>query len=363
MNRDWRALARRCAGPVVGLVVVVGIFAAVIPRFADYQAVWQAMINLTGRDWAIIAVCTVMNVASGGLPWMAGVPGLGYRRAMLLTQTSGLMTTVLPMGEAVGFATQVAMLRRWLFPPAVVTAGFVVVTAWNQAANIAIPVFAVAALGTGDASPALLTVSLIAVAVLVFLIAAAVVTFRSEAQAHRIGAFAGRVATRALAVLHRPPRREWGEKLATMRAETIGVVAGHWPFLTVATLANQLTLFGVMLACMHATGVTGVSFFEALAAWSFARLIGSVAITPGGLGLQELGLTGALAAFGGATDAVVATALLFRVLTFVPTVVVGSVCAVIWRREQRSGGSVGDGVDHAGVGEAVQGQLHGEGGQ
>jgi uncharacterized protein (TIRG00374 family) len=122
-----------------------------------------------------------------------------------------------------------------------------------------------------------------------------------------------------------------------MRAETIGVVARHWPFLTAATLANQLTLFGVMLACLHATGVTGVSFFEALAAWSFARLVGSIAITPGGLGLQELGLTGALAAFGGSADAVVATALLFRVLTFVPTVVVGSACAVIWRREERTG--------------------------
>ena len=67
------------------------------------------------------------------------------------------------------------------------------------------------------------------------------------------------------------------------------------------------------------------------------HLIGSIAITPGGLGLQELGLTGALAAFGGNTDAVVATALLFRVLTFVPTVVVGSACAIVWRREERSG--------------------------
>jgi uncharacterized membrane protein YbhN (UPF0104 family) len=354
MSRDWKALARRCAGPAIGLAVVVGIFAAIIPRFADYQAVWQAMIHLTARDWAVIAVCTVMNVASGGLPWMAGVPGLGYRRSMLLTQTSGLMTTALPMGEAVGFATQVTMLRRWRFPPAVVTAGFVVVTAWNQGANIAIPVFAVAALGTGDTGPAVLTISLIAVAVLVALIVTAVVAFRSDAQARRIGAFAGRVATRVLAVLRRPPRSEWGEKLATMRAETIGVVSGHWPFLTAATFANQLTLFGVMLACMHATGVTGVSFFEALAGWSFARLVGSVAITPGGLGIQELGLTGALVAFGGSTDAVLATALLFRVLTFVPTVIVGSACALIWRREERAARSVLDGVDQADVGEPVQ---------
>ena len=59
--------------------------------------------------------------------------------------------------------------------------------------------------------------------------------------------------------------------------------------------------------------------------------------------------------FGGGTDAVVATALLFRVLTFVPTVVVGSACALIWRREERAARSVLDGVDEADVGEPVQG--------
>ena len=46
---------------------------------------------------------------------MAAVPGLGYGRSMLLTQTSTLLTTVLPLGEAVGFGTQIAMLPS---PPA-----------------------------------------------------------------------------------------------------------------------------------------------------------------------------------------------------------------------------------------------------
>src|SRR5262249_27121505 len=89
------------------------------------------------------------------------------------------------------------------------------------------------------------------------------------------------------------------------------------------------------LASLHATGVTGISFVEALTAWAFARLIGSFAITPGGLGMQELGLTGALVAFGGHIDQVVATALLFPVPPVVPTGVVGSVCAVIWRRQDK----------------------------
>jgi uncharacterized membrane protein YbhN (UPF0104 family) len=358
MSGDWRAIARRCAGPVIGLAVVAGIFAAVIPHFADYRAVWQAMIDLGWGDWAVIGVCTILNVSTGGLPWMAAVPGLGYRRSMLLTQTANLMTTALPMGEAVGFATQVTMLRRWRFGPAVVTAGLLLVAFWNQAANIAIPVVAVAALGAGHSNPLLATISMIAIALLGAMIAVAAIAFHSESRARRTGELAGRVATRGLALIHRPARLGWGEKVATMRAETVDVVARRWPSLTAATLANQLTLFGVLLACLHATGVTGVSFLESLAAWSFARLIGSIAITPGGLGLQELGLTGALAGFGGGADAVVATALLYRVITFVPTVLVGSACALVWRRE-RAGASLVEGVDEPDVGEAVQGQLHG----
>jgi putative heme transporter len=334
-RRGWKAIARKAIGPVVGIAIVAGIFAAVIPRFADYEAVWQSMTDLHGEDWAIIAVCIALNLATGGPPWMAAVPGLSYKRSTLLTQTSTLMTTVLPMGEAVGFATQIGMLRKWRFPPHAVTAGFVLVALWNQGITILIPVGAIAALGAGDANPLLLAVSAVAAGALVVVVAAAVVAFRRPEQAHRIGEFCGRAVSKVWVVIHRPPRIGWGDRLVTMRAETVDVVSRRWLFLTAATVANQLTLFGVLLASLHAAGVTGISFVEALAAWAFARLIGSTAITPGGLGIQELGLTGALVAFGGNTNQVVAAALLFRVLTFVPTVVAGSICALIWRREER----------------------------
>jgi uncharacterized membrane protein YbhN (UPF0104 family) len=341
-RRGWKAIGRKAIAPAIGLAIVVGIFAAIIPRFADYQAVWRAMTDLSGADWALIAVCTVLNVATGGLPWMAAVPNLGYGRSMLLTQTGNLLTTTLPMGEAVGFGTQIAMLRKWRFAPHAVTAGFVLVAVWNQAVTILIPVVAVAALGAGHANPLYLTASLIAAGALVLVVVAVVVTLRSPAQAHRIGELCGRIVTKLWVMLRRPPRVGWGDRLVKMRSETMDVVSRRWLFLTVAAIANQLTLFGVLLACLHTTGVTGISFFEALAGWAFARLVGSTAITPGGLGIQELGLTGALVAFGANTDEAVATALLFRVLTFVPTIVVGSVCAVIWRRQERRDAAGGE---------------------
>jgi uncharacterized protein (TIRG00374 family) len=75
-----------------------------------------------------------------------------------------------------------------------------------------------------------------------------------------------------------------------------------------------------------------VSFTEAFAAWTLVRLLGSLPITPGGIGIVELGLTGALVGFGGANDAVVAAVLLYRVLTIVPTLVLGLLAGAAWRR-------------------------------
>ena len=66
---------------------------------------------------------------------------------------------------------------------------------------------------------------------------------------------------------------------------------------------------------------------EAFAAWSLARLLGSIPITPGGIGVVELSLTAALIGFGGNNAGVVAAVLVFRFLTIVPTLVLGIVGA------------------------------------
>jgi uncharacterized membrane protein YbhN (UPF0104 family) len=102
----------------------------------------------------------------------------------------------------------------------------------------------------------------------------------------------------------------------------------------VTTLVGQLSVFLVLLASLRALGVepSEVSVIEAFAAWSLGRVIGSLPITPGGLGLVEVGLTSVLVGFGGNRAAVVASVLLFRFLTIVPTLVLGTGAAATWRR-------------------------------
>ena len=90
----------------------------------------------------------------------------------------------------------------------------------------------------------------------------------------------------------------------------------------------------MLVVCLRTLGVTAgqITLTEAFAGWTFVRLLGSLPITPGGLGVVELGLTGALVGFGGPNDAVVAAVLLYRVITIVPTLVLGLVAGALWRR-------------------------------
>ena len=54
-----------------------------------------------------------------------------------------------------------------------------------------------------------------------------------------------------------------------------------------------------------------------------------------GVGVVELGLTTALVGFGGGRAEVVAVVLVYRALTLLPTLVIGLLAGVTWRRQSR----------------------------
>ena len=72
------------------------------------------------------------------------------------------------------------------------------------------------------------------------------------------------------------------------------------------------------------------------------RLATAVPITPGGLGLVEVGMTAALVLVAGDGEqveaAIMAAVLLFRALTYLFQVMLGVVCYLIWQREARRQG-------------------------
>jgi uncharacterized protein (TIRG00374 family) len=324
---------RRLLGGAATLVVVAAVFVFVLPRIADYRDVWDVVKGLSWQDGLVLAGATLLNLATFPPPWMAALPGVGYREAMAMTQASTALSMVSPAGAAVGMAASYSMLRSWHFAARDVALAVAVTGVWNQFANLAFPIVALALLtAENQKHPALQTAALVGVVVLVVALAAFAFALSSAQRARRIGDLVARLARRIGKLLRRDVG--WtGEGLVRFRAGALGLLRRRWHVLTLATLAGHLTVFLLLLACLRSVGVeTGeVTIVEAFAAWALVRILGALPLTPGGVGFVELGLTGALVAFGAPNAGAVAATLLYRGLTVLPTLALGLLAAATWR--------------------------------
>ena len=325
---------KRVLGATGSIVVVVLVFVFILPRIADYRSVLDVVRDLDWQDWALLAGAVVLNLSTFPPAWMAALPGLGYRDAMAMTQASTALSIVSPAGAAVGMGASYSMLRSWKFPAGAVALAVAIAGLWNQLANLAFPVVALGLLTLADEdNPALRTAALIGFVVLVVAITAFALVLSRAERAHRIGGLAARLANRALGLVRRGPVGWGGESFARFRGEALGLLRRRWHVITLSTLAGHLTVFILLLVCLRVTGVTGseVSAIEAFAAWSLIRILGVLPLTPAGVGIVEVGLTGALVAFGAPNAEAVAATLLYRALTVLPTLALGLLAAATWR--------------------------------
>ena len=112
---------RRFGPPVIGLVVVVVIFAFVLPKIADYGSVWDAVQTLTWPEAVLLAVFTAINIVTYAPPLMSALPGLKFIPALTVSLSSTASTYIAPGGAAVGMGVSFAMLRAWRFRAADIT--------------------------------------------------------------------------------------------------------------------------------------------------------------------------------------------------------------------------------------------------
>jgi putative heme transporter len=322
----------------LAVAVIVGTYVFVLPQFANYGEVW-AQVKTLSWEWILVLIgSVVLNMITFAPPWMAALPGLGFWSAETVTQASTASTYLAPGGPAVGIGISAAMLFAWGFRADEVALAVTLTGIWNQLAILGFPTIALALLTLthGDRT-ALQSIATIGLAVFVVVAGGFALALSSAGMARRVGDLAARLVSWALRIVRRGPVGWDGESLARFRGRAIGLLRRRWHVLTLATIAGQLTVFLVLLACLRALGVDAgeVTVIEAFAGWSLARVLGSIPITPGGLGLVELGLTTVLVGFGGNRAGVVAAVLVYRFLTIVPTLVLGAAAAATWRRHRR----------------------------
>ena len=331
MRRPSRAVVRGA----LGVALIAGVFAAVVPRIASYGTVAHRLGTVSAPWLAGLAAAALADVLTTALPWRAVLPQLSWLGALGFTQASTAMTIVLPGGAPLGMALSFGFLRRLRVSAG--EAGFAVALTgiWSQGMIFLYPlVGAVLVFGTGRLSSSTAAIAGASAAAGVLLAAAAFAILRSPAAARRLGDTAGRLAARLARLFRREPPAWNGAMLVQLRQERLSALRRRWPSLTLSTLGNQLTAYLIFELSLRSVGISVAQLppSEAFLAWAIGRVISSLPLTPGGIGVVELGMIGTLVGFGAPHGHVVAAVLLYRGLVILPTLIVGAVALLGFRR-------------------------------
>lgn len=322
---------------LVSLTVVVVIFVGVLPRIADFSQVWATLVDMTWLEGFTLILAAVWNLVTYGILVMATLPGLSLSQAVVVTQASTAVANTLPGGQAFGLGVAYSMYTSWGFRRTTIASSLVVSGVADLFAKLSMPVIALVVLAVGGhTNAALVTAAVVGAAILGAGVSLFALALKSERSAQLVGEGLGAMASFFLRLIGRRPVMAWADRTARWRAETVNLLHGHWWKVIGAAFLSHASLFLVLLISLRHVGVSTeeVSWAEALGAFAIARLLTALPITPGGLGVIELGLTGALVVAGGPEVPVVAAVLIFRALTYLVQIPVGAFTYLLWQHKR-----------------------------
>lgn len=326
----------RIALPVA---IVVAVFAAVIPRIADYRSVGATLERMSALQVLTVVVAAGLNLLTYWLQSVAALPGLTLGMAAVQTQTTTTIANAIPAGGGVAVGMSLAMFRSWGYSEGDVARFTLITGVWNTYIKLALPVVALALLALeGRANRGLAVGAAVGVLALMISVAVLVLVLWRESFAERIGKALDRPVGWVKHRMHRRRDSDIGAVAVRFRADTIDLLRSRWHWLTGTTIVSHVSLFAVLLVSLRVVGISQaeVSWIDALAAFAFARLVTALPVTPGGVGVVELSYIGTLIWAGGTRTDVVAAVLLFRAVTYFLQIPLGAVTYPIWQRTKDS---------------------------
>ncbi|MEE8458062.1 MAG: YbhN family protein [Acidimicrobiia bacterium] len=335
-SKPKMAVWKRTLQAAISLTIVVGIFVGVMPLIADYGDVFDTIRAMTGLEGGSLVLIGLWNLATYWFVLTAALPGLRLREAAVVNQASTAVSNTMPAGGVIGVGVSITMLTSWGFKIGAIGRSAVVTGIWNNFVKLGMPVLALSLLALeGDITLARLLAAVVGIAVLVGAVVVFAMLLRSDRLARTVGGGIGRIIDWARRLLRKEAVGGWEERASTFRTETIGLLRHRWIWLTVATLVSHISLYLVLLVALRHVGVSQdeLSWIAVLAAFAFVRLISALPLTPGGVGVVELGYAAVMTiGLDDLTSAkVVAAILVFRAVTYLLPIPLGLISYVVWR--------------------------------
>ena len=321
---------------VLAIVVLLAVFGFIFPRIASYSAAWDVVRSMTA-NWILTLIgVTVLNLI---LTWWfitTCLPGLSLPRAAAMNLSSTAVANTVPGGGAIALGVSWNMASAWGFSGEEFTLYTLVSGLWSQFAKFGTPAVALIALvSVGTANRPLELATVLGTAVFLAALGAVIAALHSDRFMAQLGRFSQRLLDRVFGWFHRTAPGNVEQSFMNFKHHAAHLIKTRGWMMSISTLASDLGGWFVQLACLRACGVTGaeVSWEKSFAGYALIRLLTTIPITPGGLGITEVGLTAYLASGLGdaATDRVAAAILLARALTFVVPIPFGALNFAVWR--------------------------------
>lgn len=325
----------------ITVAVLVAVFGFVIPKLADYKDILGFVGDISATWWLAIAALALAFLLAYPIVLMQAIRTLRFREAFVNHMAGTAVTNSIPSGGAIALPLNYAMYMSWGITPHAISAGLLAAGVWDWLARIALPViavFGVAAIGESLQWMWLVSIGgVIFVAVMLFLL---IRLTGNEAAALRFAGWLNKVVGWVFTKIHRETP-DVVQIFMQFRDDLNGIMADRAWRLTAATIWNHVTMTALFVVSIYAVGVNPglIPVPWVVLAFTLGRFIVMVPVSPGGLGLVDLGWIGLLT-LGWQTanpsvpvDAslIAAGVLLFRALTLLPPIPIGIVTGLFWR--------------------------------
>ncbi|MFK5634611.1 MULTISPECIES: lysylphosphatidylglycerol synthase transmembrane domain-containing protein [unclassified Ornithinimicrobium] len=322
---------REAVQSLVGLSLVVLLIAYGLPHLMDtsWEAIWAQLSRV--RLHTALAMGALLLAGLLCYTWVliGSLPELRVPQALRVNAVAATVANIVPLGAAAGAALSWKMLRSWGFARRAISSSFLVTGLWNVLARLVLPVVGCLVLVVApiDAPRVVVQGALVAGAVGTGLVVVCALMIFSD----RVAAVVAVVLRALLSPFSRTVREGGGiaHVVTDQRHRIEAVVRRGWPQMTAGMAGQFVFLFGLYWLAARVVGLD-LPVAELICAYTFRQLLTVVAVTPGGLGVTEVGTAGLLVLFGGDGGAASATALLYAIYAHLLVVPFGIAALGSW---------------------------------
>jgi uncharacterized protein (TIRG00374 family) len=340
---------RRLIAPLITLLIIGTLSVVQRDVLAD---TWSRLTDIQPLLFVPLAIAALLMILARAAFLASCSPGISLKQSIVADQSALAAGYGIAVGGgAIGTGMRIHMFSAFRLTPLQISASIIATavvpsfTTWGlPIAVLAIPVL------SGRAND----VEQLAVFAGVLLVSVSAVFWWGALRTLKVFMVVGRIGYIIRTILLRRLPQRWHrirrqvERTepkafsAEMRTALIALLRTRWPKILMSSVGTLGAGFVCLWTSATVFGAQGLTFREALVAFSLIRVLLALSPIPGGTGIAEIGLIALLERAGVSTLDATGTTILYRLLTWLTPIVVGTVCW--WRynhqKQETSHGSI-----------------------